>query len=147
MCIRDRTGTWLRGQRQGWRRASHAAREEPLRAGPTPRELVPHHRPHIGFVRLKSDTCVYVYNHEGVKIISTLYVDDLLLAGINAEAMAIVKSQLKQRFKMTDMGEASLMLGIGIKRGRLLGTLTISQEAYSKSILCLLYTSPSPRDS
>ena len=113
----------------------------------------------IGFVPLKSDTCVYVYNREGVKIILTLYVDDLLLAGNNAEAMGMVKSQLKQRFKMTDMGEASLALGIEIKRGRQLGTLTISQEACSKSILerfgisdckptntCLLYTSPSPRD-
>ena len=28
----------------------------------------------IGFVPLKSDTCVYVYNREGVKIILTLYV-------------------------------------------------------------------------
>ena len=36
---------------------------------------------------------------------------------------------------MTDMGEASLVLGIEIKRDRQLGTLTISQEAYSKSIL------------
>ena len=62
----------------------------------------------IGFVPLKSDTCVYVYNREGVKILVTLYVDDLL-AGNNAEAMAMVKSQLKQRFKMTDMGEASLV--------------------------------------
>ena len=46
----------------------------------------------------------------------TFYVDDLLLAGNNAEAMAMVKRQLKQRFKMTDMGEASLVLGIEIKR-------------------------------
>ena len=89
----------------------------------------------IGFVPLKSDTCVYVYNREGVKIILMLYVDDILLAGNNAEAMAMVKSQLKQRFKMTDMGEASLVLGIKIKSDRHLGTLTISQEAYSKSIL------------
>ena len=34
---------WLRGQGQGWRRASHAAREEPLRAGPKPWELISHH--------------------------------------------------------------------------------------------------------
>ena len=117
---------------------------------------------------------MYVYNREGVKIILTLYVDDLLLARNKAEAMAMVKSQLKQRFKTTDMGEGSLVLGIEIKRDRQLGTLTTSQEAYSKSILerfgisyctptstpgyglklsnkqpedtCLLYTSPSPRD-
>ena len=46
----------------------------------------------IGFVPLKSDTWVYVYNCEGVKIILTLYVDDLLLAGNNAEAMPMVNS-------------------------------------------------------
>ena len=89
----------------------------------------------IRFVPLKSGTRVYVYNREGVKIILTLYVDDLLLVGNSVEAMAMVKSQLKQRFKMTDMGEASLLLGIGIKNDRQVGTLTSSQEAYSKSTL------------
>ena len=76
-----------------------------------------------------------VYNREAVKIILSLYVDDLLLAGNNAEALAMVKSQLKQLFKMTDMGEASLVLGTEIKRDRQLSTLTISQVTYSKSIL------------
>ena len=72
----------------------------------------------IGFVPLKSDTCVYLYDHDGVWIYLTLYVDYLLLAGNNSEAMSMVK-KLQKRFKMTDMGPASL---------------------------CLLYTSPSPRD-
>ena len=56
----------------------------------------------------------------------TIYFGDLLLDGNNAEAMAMVKSQLKQRFKMTDMAEASLVLGIEIKRDRQLGKVTIS---------------------
>ena len=38
----------------------------------------------IGFVPLKSDTCEYVYNREGVQIILTLYVDDLLLAMVKS---------------------------------------------------------------
>ena len=61
---------------------------------------------------------MYVYNREDVKIILTLYVDDLLLAGNNAEARAMVKRPLKQLFKMTDMGAASLVLGIEIKMDR-----------------------------
>ena len=36
---------------------------------------------------------------------------------------------------MTDMGEASLVLAMEIKRDREAGTLTISQDAYCKSIL------------
>eukprot|EP00752_Nemacystus_decipiens_P015081 g13435.t1 len=89
----------------------------------------------IGFVPLKSDTCVYLYDHAGIRMYLTLYVDDLLLAGSNTGAMSMVKGKLKGRFKMTDMGEVSLVLGMEIKRDRKRGTLTISQEAYSKSIL------------
>ena len=33
----------------------------------------------IGFVPLKSDTCLYIYNHDGVIIILRLHVDDLLV--------------------------------------------------------------------
>ena len=61
--------------------------------------------------------------------------NDLLLASNNSDAMVMVKEKLKQRFKMTDMGAVSLVLGMEIKRDLERGTLTISQEAYSKSIL------------
>ena len=47
----------------------------------------------------------------------------------------MVKANLKQRFKMTDMGAVSLVLGVETKRNLERGTLTISQEDYSKSIL------------
>ena len=89
----------------------------------------------IGFVTLQSDPCVYLYDHDGVRIYLTLYVDDLLLASNNSDVMAMVKEKLKQRFKMTDMGAVSLVLGKEIQRDLERGTLTISQEAYSKSIL------------
>ena len=89
----------------------------------------------ITFVPLQSDTCVYLYDHDGVRIYLTLYVDYLLLASNNSNAMAMVKEKLKQRFKMTDMGAVSLVLGMAINRNLERGTLTISQKAYSKSIL------------
>ena len=89
----------------------------------------------IGFVTLQSDTCVYLYDHGGVRMNLTLYVDDLLLASNNSEAMAMVNEKLKQRFKMTDMGAVSLVLDMEIKRDLERCTLTISQEAHSKSIL------------
>ena len=34
----------------------------------------------IGFVPLKFDTCIYIYDHDGI-IILTLYVGDLLVIG------------------------------------------------------------------
>ena len=49
--------------------------------------------------------------------------------------MSMVKKKLQKRFKMTGMSPASLVLGMEIKRDCEQGTLTISQEAYSKSTL------------
>ena len=42
---------------------------------------------------------------------------------------------LMEKFKMTDMGDVSLVLGMQITRDREKKTLTISQEEYTKSIL------------
>ena len=70
----------------------------------------------IGFVPLQSDMCVYLYDHDGVLIDLTLYVDDLLLASNNSGATAVVKEKLKQRFKMTDIGAVSLVVGMEIER-------------------------------
>ena len=40
-----------------------------------------------------------------------------------------------EKFKMNDMGDVSLVLGMQITRDREKKTLTISQEEYPKSIL------------
>ena len=88
----------------------------------------------IGLVALKSDPCLYLYDSNGAKTYLTLYVDDILLAGNDSNAVSMVKGKLQKRFNMTDMGEASLVLEMGIKKDREAGTLTISQEAYCKPI-------------
>ena len=79
----------------------------------------------ISFVELKSDPCVYLYDHNGAKIYLTLYVGDLLLPGNDSNAISMVKGKLQKCFKMADLGEASLVLGMEIKRDREAGTLTI----------------------
>ena len=71
----------------------------------------------IGFILLKSDTCIYIYNHD-VVIILTLYVDDLLVIGGDIQLMEKIMSKLIEKFKMTDMGDVSLVLGMQITRDR-----------------------------
>ena len=88
----------------------------------------------IRFVPLKSDTSIYIYNHDGVIIIHTLYVDDRLVIGCNIQLIEKIRSKLMEKFKMTDMGDISLMLGMQITRAREKKTFTISQE-YTTSIL------------
>ena len=105
----------------------------------------------IGFVPLKSDSCVYVYQHKGTTVTITLYVDDLLIIGCGITVINGIKWKLMEKFKMRDLGNVSLVLGMPVIRDRAKGSLTTSQESYTESILerfgiCLLYTSPSPRD-
>ena len=46
-----------------------------------------------------------------------------------------LKSQLMDRFSMTDMGDVSKVLGVQVTRVREAKTLTISQEHYARSAL------------
>ena len=89
----------------------------------------------IRFVPLKSDTCVYIYRKNGVVIILTFYVDDLLLVGADIQVIESIKQKLMKRFKMTDMGDVSLVLGMQVTRDHQQKTITISQGNYTRSIL------------
>ena len=92
----------------------------------------------IGFVPLKYDSCVYIYNHNNTVVIITLYIDDLLVIGSNVRVIKTTKKKLKDNFQMSDLGDVSLVLGMQVTRHRKKGTLTISQEDYTKSILARL---------
>ena len=46
-----------------------------------------------------------------------------------------IKEKLMGKFKMTDMGEVLLVLGMQVTRDRERGTLTNTQESYTKSVL------------
>ena len=46
--------------------------------------------------------------------ILTLYVDDVLLAGNDLLVLRQIKQKLMSCFSMTDMGDVSLVLGIGV---------------------------------
>ena len=72
----------------------------------------------IGFVHLKSGTRIYIYNHDGVIIIFTLYVDDLLVVGGDIQLIEKTWHKLMEKFKMTDIDDVSLVLGMQITRDR-----------------------------
>ena len=82
----------------------------------------------IGFVPLKSDSCVYIYNHNNTVVIITLYVDDFLGIRSNVSVIETIKKKLKDNFQVSDLGDVSLVLGMQVTRDRIKGTLTISQE-------------------
>ena len=86
----------------------------------------------IGFKRSNADTCLYVNSEHGVVI--AIWVDDILIAGKDAQNIAKVKKQLAGAFKMKDLGELSHFLGMRVTR-TLDGDISIDQSTYIKDIL------------
>ncbi|KAI5347656.1 hypothetical protein L3X38_000543 [Prunus dulcis] len=88
-----------------------------------------------GFTENALDECVYMKTSGRHFIILVLYVDDILLACTNLTLLHDCKSFLFKHFDMTDMAEASYVLGIDISRNRDKGLLGLSQRSYIEKVL------------
>ncbi|CAI7740035.1 unnamed protein product, partial [Closterium sp. NIES-53] len=64
-----------------------------------------------------------------------LYVDDLVFATANTEALALVKSELQKRHTCTDLGELTSYLGLWITRDRAQRTITLTQSHMVQQVL------------
>ena len=83
----------------------------------------------IGLQPLADDPCIFVTDNKFPMIIVLLWVDDSLMVypkELEEQASQIV-SQLKQRFKIHDLGPVKDLLGLNINRDRARKTLTIDQ--------------------
>jgi transposase InsO family protein len=89
----------------------------------------------MSFYHLEADHCVYVFKDSSTIIILTLYVDDLLLISNSLEKMTQFKKKLSVIFHMKDLGEASYVLGLQIRRDRDSHSLSISQSLYIQKLL------------
>jgi hypothetical protein len=84
----------------------------------------------FGFKENVEDNCVYIKFKNGKHIFLILYVDDILLASSDVSLLLQTKNFLSSKFDMKDLGEASFVLGIEIRRDRSKGVLGLSQNAY-----------------
>ena len=64
-----------------------------------------------------------------------LSTDDVLLAGGNKATLEMIKGKLMSRFKMSGMGDVSRVLGMQVTRDNQAGSLTITQEDYTRGLL------------
>ena len=87
------------------------------------------------FTSLDADQCVYIRRQDACITIIALYVDDLLIACSQLASLTELKKQLTAQFDMEDLGEASFLLGVDIRRDRSRRTLSIGQAAYVTSLL------------
>ncbi|CAI7763499.1 unnamed protein product [Closterium sp. NIES-53] len=64
-----------------------------------------------------------------------VYVDDLVFATADTEALALVKSELQKRHTCTDLGELRSYLGLQITRDRARRTITLTQSHMVQHVL------------
>ena len=90
---------------------------------------------YLGFSRSAFDHCLYFKNLNSVPVFLLLYVDDMLIMGLNPKDVKYVQDMLCTNFDMKDLGDAQIILGIDIVRDRNKSELTLHQQSYVKKVL------------
>ena len=86
-----------------------------------------------GFVVNESDRCVYSKFSYDSGVIICLYVDDMLILGIDMNVVKNTKDLLSLNFDMKDLGEVDVVLGIKIIRNS--EGIILSQSQYVEKVL------------
>jgi hypothetical protein len=86
-----------------------------------------------GFSRCHSDPVVYTKKLGSHLIILVLYVDDLILTGIDSKLLNHVKTSLKKKFEMTDLGFLHNFLGLQVLQTN--ERIFLSQYKYACDLL------------
>ena len=89
----------------------------------------------LGFKRIQSDHSLFVWAKDSIKIIIPVYVDDLTIASNHSPTRALIKEQLRKRFRMRDLGSLSYLIGIEVLRDRPNCKMYLSQRKHLKDIL------------
>jgi hypothetical protein len=90
----------------------------------------------LGLKRATDGTILYTMNHplHGTCIV-LVYVDDILIGSDSLKWIESAKPAIGDQFRMTDFGDAKLILGMDIIRNIEAGTISPSHEQYTKEIL------------
>ena len=89
----------------------------------------------LGLEREVNEPCLFTWRKEGKIVFMLLYVDDMLIGGNFPEKILEIKTRLSSIFRMKDLGEPRLFLGMEIKRDRENQILTITQTEYVEKVL------------
>ncbi|CAI7879226.1 unnamed protein product [Closterium sp. NIES-54] len=100
----------------------------------------------LGFAPSTADPSLFLRTDTSLPPFYVLmYVDDLVFATANTEALALVKSELQKRHTCTDLGELRSYLGLQITQDRARRTITLTQSHMVHQVLqrfVFRYSSP-----
>ncbi|CAI7845259.1 unnamed protein product, partial [Closterium sp. NIES-53] len=90
----------------------------------------------LGFAPSTADPSLFLRTDTSLPLFYVLvYVDDLVFAIADTEALALVKSELQKRHTCTDLGELRSYLGLQITRDRARRTITLTQSHMVQQVL------------
>ncbi|CAI7756667.1 unnamed protein product, partial [Closterium sp. NIES-54] len=90
----------------------------------------------LGFAPSTADPSLFLRTDTSLPLFYVLvYVDDLIFATANTEALTLVKSELQKRHTCTDLGELRNYLGLQITRDRARRTITLTQSHMVHQVL------------
>ncbi|CAI7733688.1 unnamed protein product [Closterium sp. NIES-54] len=90
----------------------------------------------LGFAPSTADPLLFLRTDTTLPPFHVLvYIDDLVFATADAEALAHVKSELQKRHTCTDLGELTSYLGLRITRDRPQRTITLTQSHMVQQVL------------
>jgi hypothetical protein len=87
----------------------------------------------LGFKRCPSDYAMYRRGSGDSLLIVGVYVDDLVITGMNTKEIDKFKQQMTELFSMSDLGKLSFYLGIEVAQER--DRTTLCQASYAKKLL------------
>ncbi len=85
----------------------------------------------LGFEPIAADYSVFI---NGTTIIA-IYVDDILLAGLDKKEIQRIKDKLRERFEMSDLGPCTCYLGMTVTRDPANRILRLAQAGYVEKFL------------
>ncbi|CAI7777561.1 unnamed protein product [Closterium sp. NIES-53] len=90
----------------------------------------------LGFAPSSADVSLFLRTYTTLPPFYVLaYVDDLVFATADTEALALVKAELQERHTCTDLGELRSYLGLQITRDRARRTITLTQSHMVHQVL------------
>ncbi|CAI7790340.1 unnamed protein product, partial [Closterium sp. NIES-54] len=102
----------------------------------------------LGFAPSTADPSLFLCTDTSLPPFYVLvYVDDLVFATADTEALTLVKSELQKRHTYTDLGELRSYLGLQITRDRARRTITLTQSHMVHQVLqrfSFQFSSPQP---
>ncbi|CAI7867006.1 unnamed protein product [Closterium sp. NIES-54] len=126
------TGSFPTGVQWSLRRPVYGLRQVPREWHDTLRTTLAA----LGFVPSTADPSLFLRTDTSLPPFYVLvYVDDLVFATADTEALTLVKSELQKRHTCTDLGELRSYLGLQITRDRARRTITLTQSHMVHQVL------------